>query len=95
MLEDIKDVYKPINIENTFNISKEFAKSCYKNNTIPISSFVIQNLFRDDLYAIFNKVISVDHSNALGESLKYIDIDMKEICFANNKLSDKQFAHLL
>ena len=94
MLEDIKEVYKPMN-ERKFSISKEFVKSCYKQNAIPISSFVVQNLFRDDLYAILNKVISTEHSNALCDSLPYIDIDMKEICFANNALSDKQFAQLL
>ena len=47
------------------------------------------------MYAILNKVISVEHSNALCDSLPYIDIDMKEICFANNALTDKQFAKLL
>ena len=42
-----------------------------------------------------NKAITVDQSDALGESLKYIQKDFKEICFADNGLSDKQFASLL
>ena len=71
MLNDIKDVNSSKSDLTAGEMSKEFAKQCYKHHTFPISSFVIQNLFREDLYAVFDKVITEDHSMALAESLKH------------------------
>ena len=44
---------------------------------------------------MFNKLITKEQSLALGESLKYTDKNIREICFANNQFIDKQFAQLL
>ena len=68
MLNDIKDVNASKTELLRNEMSREFAKQCYKNHTFPISSFVIQNLFRDDLYLVINKTINQDQSAALAES---------------------------
>ena len=60
-----------------------------------MSSIVIQDWFRDDLYALVNSTITNEQSIALSKSIHHIKAEIQEICFANNNLSDKQFADLL
>ena len=77
-------------------MQKEFVKECHKHsNTTPISSFVVQDWFREDLYALMNTNINPDQSLALANTFKYIEHNVSEICFANNNMSDSQFAELL
>ena len=62
---------------------------------MPISSIVIQNWFREDLYALMNSSITPEQTIALSKTFKLIKSDVKEILFANNNMNDKQFADLL
>ena len=88
-------------LDSSFNdksndIRKEFAKQCHKqNNALPIPSIVIQDWFRDDLYALMNVSISPEQSMALAKTFKHYDKAIKEICFADNNMNDRQFADLL
>ena len=42
-----------------------------------------------------NHTITPEQTTALANTFKYMKSDVKEICFANNNMNDKQFADLL
>ena len=80
----------------TGELHTEFVKECHRNsNAIPISSIIIQDWFKPDLYALLNQTITLEQTSALSKTFKYIKKDIKEICFANNNMTDKQFADIL
>ena len=99
LLNDTHRVFGPGYHENSLDVHKEFAKHCHKRgNAIPISSIVIQDWFKDDLYALMHVGVTPEQSMALANSFKYYGHngqDVKEICFFNNNMADKQFADLL
>ena len=96
LMKDTHEIFGPRYNENSLDIQKEYAKNCYKlKDAIPISSLIIQNWFREDLYALMNVGVTPEQSKALSKVFKYIEQDVKEICFANNNFTDAQFASLL
>ena len=99
LLKDTHDVFGHDYNENSFDIQKEFAKNCYQSHdAVPNPSLIIQDWFKDDLYALLNISVTPEQSLSLAKVFKYYGQsgkDIKEIIFANNSISDKQFAEFL
>ena len=74
----------------------EFAKQCYKTGNVPpMPKIAINDSFKPDLYSLHNISLSDNQVKALARSLKFVDRDIKELCFNNNNIQDTQFANLL
>ena len=55
LFKDTHQILGPSYHDNSFDVQKEFAKQCLKqNDAIPISSLIIQDQFREDLYSLMN-----------------------------------------
>ena len=55
LFKDTHQIYGPSYYDNSFDVQKEFAKQCHKqNDAITISSLIIQDQFREDLYSLMN-----------------------------------------
>lgn len=59
--KDIKGVFEPRYADADQDFQREFIRECYhKNDALPVSSIVIQALWRSDLYALMNTGLTVE-----------------------------------
>ena len=76
-------------------MSTEFAKQCYRTGMPPVSKVAINDSFKSNLYSLHNTNLSGEQVKALGQSLRFVDRKINELCFNNNSIQDKDFADLL
>ena len=94
-MKDVKEIFLPKNENDKKDMKKEFIRECHKNDTVPKSTLVIHNNFKKELFGLINTVITPGQAIALGKTFKLLDHVVKELYFANNNLSDLQFANML
>ena len=93
--KDIKAIHLTSSKEATGDMSTEFAKQCYRTGMPPVSKVAINDSFKSNLYSLHNTNLSGEQVKALGQSLRFVDRKINELCFNNNSIQDKDFADLL
>ena len=64
--KDIKSIHLTSGKEATGDMSKEFAKQCYRTGMPPVSKVAINDSFKSTLYSLHNTNLSGEQVKALG-----------------------------